>query len=534
MLKVLLKKQFAEIFKSYFVNQKTGKARSKAAVIGYSVLFAFVMLLMCVIFFCMNLLLKDLLKIPDYEWVFFAVMGIAAIMFGLLGSVFNTYASLYLAGDNEMLLAMPIPIKYLLLSRFSGVFVLSLIYSSSVTIPTLISFIIFGKPTVLAIVFGILLIPIIALFCSVLSCILGFFVALISSKFKRKSFITVILSFAFIGVYYFFCFKMSDIFKAIVNNSKSVGKGIKLYGNLLYQLGKASTGDVLSFVIFTAVTLALSALCFFVLCKTYIKIALINKGEKKTVYKRTAEKQMSVEKALLRKEIKRFTSSATYMLNCGLGIIIMPVATVVLLVKRNSILAFAELIKAESPKLYNLLPIAVLALVIIMASMGNIATPSVSLEGKKLWICKSLPLDSYKILRAKMNLHTVFMAPPAVLSAAIISFALKIELINVILISATVYISVVLNATLGVILGLLKPNFDWVSETTPIKQSITVLISMLIGIILPIAVFALGYFLRNSITTQNYLIAVLVVLAIISRYFGNWVKNKGTEIFNNI
>ena len=43
MLKILVKKQLTEIFRSYFYNAKTNKARSKGAVAGYIILFAVVM-----------------------------------------------------------------------------------------------------------------------------------------------------------------------------------------------------------------------------------------------------------------------------------------------------------------------------------------------------------------------------------------------------------------------------------------------------------------------------------------------------------
>ena len=34
-----------------------------------------------------------------------------AIVLGAFGSVFNTYSSLYLAKDNDLLLSMPIPVR---------------------------------------------------------------------------------------------------------------------------------------------------------------------------------------------------------------------------------------------------------------------------------------------------------------------------------------------------------------------------------------------------------------------------------------
>ena len=43
MVKLLIKKQLREIFRSWFVNQKTNQRRSKAGVIGFLLLFVVMM-----------------------------------------------------------------------------------------------------------------------------------------------------------------------------------------------------------------------------------------------------------------------------------------------------------------------------------------------------------------------------------------------------------------------------------------------------------------------------------------------------------
>lgn len=52
--------------------------------------------------------------------MYFAMMGLLASFFGVFGSVFNTYAGLYLAKDNDLLLSMPIPIRTILCARLLG------------------------------------------------------------------------------------------------------------------------------------------------------------------------------------------------------------------------------------------------------------------------------------------------------------------------------------------------------------------------------------------------------------------------------
>ena len=48
------------------------------------------------------------------DWLYFTLMGLVAIFLGAFGSVFNTYSSLYLAKDNDLLLSLPIPLRVII------------------------------------------------------------------------------------------------------------------------------------------------------------------------------------------------------------------------------------------------------------------------------------------------------------------------------------------------------------------------------------------------------------------------------------
>ena len=43
-----------------------------------------------------------------FNWLYFALMGLLTMALGMFGSVFNTYASVYLPKDNEQLLSLPL------------------------------------------------------------------------------------------------------------------------------------------------------------------------------------------------------------------------------------------------------------------------------------------------------------------------------------------------------------------------------------------------------------------------------------------
>ena len=137
MLKALIKKQYYECFRSYFVNVKTGKARSKAGIAGMIVFFAVLMLFLCSVFFGMSLLLGSLFEV-GLSWLYFALMGVVSIALGTFGSVFSTFSTLYMAKDNELLLSMPIPPSKILIPRMTLVYGLGLLYSGVVWLPAIV------------------------------------------------------------------------------------------------------------------------------------------------------------------------------------------------------------------------------------------------------------------------------------------------------------------------------------------------------------------------------------------------------------
>lgn len=66
------------------------------------------------------------------DWMYFALMGFTSVFLGAFGSVFNTFSSLYLSKDNDLLLSMPIPVNAIMVSRLLSVYLMGLMYSSAV------------------------------------------------------------------------------------------------------------------------------------------------------------------------------------------------------------------------------------------------------------------------------------------------------------------------------------------------------------------------------------------------------------------
>ena len=128
-------------------------------------------------------------------------------------------------------------------SRLLSVYLMGLMYSGVVILPAVIVYWVVAPVTAGVILGGVLLLALLSVFVLTLSCALGWVVAKISLKLKNKSFITMLVSLVFIGVYYFFVFRAQTFIKELVGNAAAYGDSIKGAAYPLYLLGQVGTGD---------------------------------------------------------------------------------------------------------------------------------------------------------------------------------------------------------------------------------------------------------------------------------------------------
>lgn len=527
MIGVLVKKQLMEVFKGYFYNQKKNKARSKAGTIGMLIGYAFLMIfVMGGIFAFVSLMIGPTLFGLELDWLYFLMMGMIALMLGVFGSVFNTYASLYKAKDNDMLLAMPIPVRAILISRLLNVYLLGLMYSGIVILPALIIYWIMGTFSVTTLIGGIGLILILSFFILVLSCVLGYVVAQISSRLKNKSFTTVIISVVFLGLYYIVCFRMQNFISSFLANAALVGDTIHGKAFIVYSLGLVGQGNLISMLIWLLISGALVLLTGRIISHSFVKLATVSDVAVKREYKETTAKKRGVFGTLLAKEFGRFTASPTYMLNCGLGVLIMPVLAVAILIKGKMV---ADLLGSVFG------PEAAVFLICLglgaVASMNDMAAPSVSLEGKNLWILQSMPIDPVKVLMAKLSVQLLLTEIPMILVILASLIVLELTPVQMILMVLYSLLFGLMMALIDLTIGLKFPNLTWTNEMVPVKQSFSIFVALFGGWILVAAMGGLYLWKGMDMGFVTYVGICIVFEALLSAVLLVWLVKRGGKEF---
>ena len=481
MLKLLLKKQLLEIFQVYFYDAKKNKARSKISTAIYFVWFILLVFgLLGGIFTFLAVKLCTPLLTAGIDWLYFALMG--------------------------------------------------LLYSVVVVLPAVIVYWVIAGVTLPVVLGGLLMTLLISVFVLIISCVLGWMVAKISQKLKHKSLITVLVSLAVIGVYYFVYFKAQSLIQDLLANATVYGAQIKGTAYPVYLFGNIGVGDIRASVIVSAAVAVLFFLMWVLLSHSFLQIATSTGKVIHREYREKHSRQRSIDAALVGREISRFTASPNYMHNCGLGTFLMPICAIVVLWKGSELFALLDALFAEKVDSVLLLLCVVLC---GLASMNFMTAPSVSLEGKSLWLLQSLPVEPRRSFKVKIRMQLLLTGIPLLLCIGCTEAVYSMYCLQLIIIFLFGGSYVLLMALVGLFLGIKMPILTWTNEIMPIKQGGAVIITLLCGFIYTIVLFV-GFMLLSGwrLGFCRYMSCFVGANLFLSVYFYLWLRKKGVARFS--
>ena len=167
--------------------------------------------------------------------------------------------------------------------------------------------------------------------------------------------------------------------------------------------------------------------------------------------------------------------------------------------------------------------------------MNDMAVPSVSLEGKSLWVSRSLPVDAWTALRAKCGMQLLLTVPGAVFAALCSAIVMRSDLLTGLLMVVFCAIFASFSAYLALYIGLHNVNLVWTNEISVIKQGVQILVALLAGWLLPV-LFVLPYMLllNGDFNPTAYLALASLLFAAAALVFRRWLRTKGVMRFESL
>ena len=503
-----------------FLNALSGSGKRRR---GMGALYGFLVIYCAAVFgFLFGMLFWSLLPLTEGEltWLYFALAGILAVGLSFAGSVFMTERQLYDAQDNQLLLSLPIPPGAVLGSRMLVLYLYDLFLGALVLIPAAIV----GRQSGALFFPALAAMAVVPLLALSLSCIFGWLIGLLTARMRHRNLFSVVLTLLFLAGYLLLYTRANAAIQAILTNRQAVAQAVRgfLYPFYLFGMGMAGAWEML--LLFFLGTALLFALVCWILSRTFVRIATAPKQVVRRAWRARELCAGSVDRALVKKELERFFGSSVYLLNAGIGALLMVIAAAALVIKRDDVRALAEQMAGMSP---DLLPaMAVLALC-FCSGMVDLTASSVSMEGKNLWLLKSLPVMPWDIFRAKLSAHLLVCLPPLLLGALAVLWVLRPAPAMGAAVVLMPLAFAVCNGAAGLVINLRLPKLDWDSETQAVKQSAASMVAVLGGMGITVLLAVPCFVLAGRMNFAAYFSAWTVLFLLLTMFCLLWLKKRG-------
>lgn len=511
MIKALLAVRFRAFFAALTAQGRQKKKRSPGVAVFFIILYIYLAAVICGMMGMTFHTLAGPYHEAGLDWLYFAMAGLMGLGFAIVGSVFTTQSQLYDAKDNAMLLAMPIPPRTILLSRMVPLMALNLLFAGVVMVPAMVVYAAVVEASAVGILLQLLSLLVVTVIAQAISCLLGWGLHLLLGKLN-KSFASLLYMVVFFVIYFTLYSQAGNILNELAVNGSAYADLLRTWVWPLYAMGQGCLGQVLPMLAFAAIGAGLFAAVYLVLSVTFLRTAAMQrKSKKKRKLDLTRAEVRSPSEAVIHKELKKFLGCPVYLTNMGLGLIMAVALTAAGLIFKNTLLAaLGPMAEVLAP----LVPLLICGILGFLISTMCVSTPSVSLEGKNIWILKSMPLSSKTILDAKLGFHCRLTVPVSMLAGPILSLAYGCGWADAVLTALVPGLLALLCGIIGMLAGLHWAKLDYISEAYPCKQSLSVLVTMLLMMGVPL-VFGILYFaaLASFVSVTLFLALAALVLA---------------------
>lgn len=536
MLKTLLLTNLKGLLNSMFKGGSDKKKKAKSGPAAIAAIAVFAVFIVALLMVSIGMLFFNFaysFSATELDWLYFAITAILVFLMTFIGSVFATQNLIFNAKDNELLLSMPIPPFYILTSRVLLLFILDLMYGLLMALPAIVVYFIvtgFSSSTLIFFTVSTLLTVILSV---ALTCFLSWLIALISSRFKKNNLLQTVLSLAFFGVYFIVCFNMQGYMQKLVENGEVIANAIQKSMPPFYYFGLAcAEHNITALLALAAIAIIPFALACVLISKSFIKIAAGKKSASKTKYVEKELKVSSVKSALLKKEFSRFFSLPIYILNSVMGCLMQILFAGMILFNGKELLQQLSILGDFSVKKY--VPVVICFAMGICAFMVNPASASISLEGNKINVLRTMPISSDDFYFAKFMCNFIIGLPTLVISCVVAFAVLEVNPLTAIAAVAAMIAFSAVTSLINLAANMYLPRFSWTSEAVIVKQGGSVLVGMLVGFLFSVAAFVPFFFLSKNISAEIYLHCLTAVCIFAILLFVRTFKTSGKEKFEQM
>lgn len=455
-------------------------------------------------------------------WLYFAMAGTMALAFSMLGSVFMTQAQLYDAKDNERLLSMPIPPKYILLTRIAMLFTTTAGYTLAVLLPAFGIYAFSYGASATMIIGWLFTFVALSLISQSVCCALGWVLHKLLSRLRNKAVVSLLYMVIFMAVYWYFYANVNSFLSGLVMQGTQIAGAMK-YVWPLYAIGMACGGSLLHTLLVTLLSAAIALFTLWRLSASFISSVSTSGAKAGAKHKsgKASAKQRTPVLSVTHKEQRKFFTSPAYLMNFGFGLVVIPVLPIAAAIFRGKLMQMISLMGFRP----EWIALGIFGVMAFCIATSCATAPSISLEGKNLWVLRTMPISGKTVLLGKLLMVCRLQMPLVAVSVLALCLIAGCGIGLTVLTVCVLFCWFV--GTLGLVMNLLAPRFDWQSENQPCKQSLSVCVTMfgayffaavIVGVFFAVSALHIPGIAAYAVTTAFLLLASVLMHLLLVRW----------------
>ncbi len=464
-------------------------------------------------------------------------------LYALITSVIILTEGIYKSGDllfkprdNDVLLAMPIKKSAIVFARMVKFYAFELLYCLIFLLPAFIAYAInteVGASYYLVTATALILLPAIPIAAS---CVIGAVVSAVSSRFRHKSFVQVVLS--FVSLFFFAAIILMinaapDAAEQSLITASDKITAIYYPASALTEL--AMDFNLWQYLLFVLVHLATLVVTVLVISRFYFQIitrlGAINRSERSNTSYRFSRHSQTY--AMVRKELSKYFNTPVLLMNTAIGLVLYMVAVGALCIQYDGIVASLSSSIEDFPltadEIHSFMPSVAFSLAAFASLMTFITATMFSLEGTAFNQLKSMPISGLKVIMSKVLAAMLLITPVTAVGSIIMAARFQFGILEWILVLVAVVAIPLVTELIGILIDLKYAKFNAESDAVVVKQSAGVMVATFLGLGMVLVTISLVFVLVFIVGQTSGLLIMDAIFVIVASFLCLAVATRGTE-----
>lgn len=445
---------------------------------------------------------------------------------------------LFFSSDLSRLLPYPFKPSEICMSKFIVGYMQESIMEFLIIIGILVGYMISDGVSIIGIIssaLGVVLLPILPLFYCALFSMIFMSLAKRVHSFKSVNMVSSLCGIVFVAIFVISLLQLEDITAEgfIYSLADGTNMFMKIMQYVFFTVPilcyAISQHSILLMLLFVVVHIAMLVVLYLISSVLYMNgvTAVLSAGKRISKADKKSKHTYSMFTACLLRDIKTLLRTPTYIVNCIIPTLVLPVGGIIILcTSGNSLGEFINKFKCPDVLVF----FSIIIISCLLTAMSGLSASSFTREGNHADLLKYIPVPYKTQINAKVVTSFIFTIPTTIIGVILCCVAIGSSLWLTLASVLGSAMTVVFTVYLGILFDSMHPKLVWDDELSALRGNMSTFFHMAVAIGIGV-VFGVLYFLLAEFMLIP---VVLIVLAILTTVISIFCSKKAVQLLEDM